>query len=56
MQYVHQLEDGRCFITDQTVMEEPKLIEILRLDEPQNYWRRHEWLDGWVGPYPDEPS
>jgi len=52
-QYVHELQDGRCFITDQTVAEEPVLVKILRLGEPTNYWQRHEVLDGWVGPAPE---
>jgi hypothetical protein len=51
---VHELPDGRPFITDMTVRQEPQLVEILRLDEPSNYWQRHEYLQGWVGAKDDE--
>lgn len=48
---VHQLDDGRCFIADQTVVEVPELNAILA--RMSNYWTRHEWLDGWATPVPD---
>ena len=55
-QFVHQLQDGRFFITDQTVAESPELEKILK--DMGNYWTRHEGnLDGWVSPRPEpEPT
>jgi hypothetical protein len=47
-QYVHQLADGRFFITDMTVRETPELEAIL--GRMSNYWTRHEVLDGWASP------
>ena len=51
-QLVHKLPDGRFFIADQTVCETEGLGRLLA--RMNNYWTRHERLDGWVAPAPEE--
>lgn len=48
---VHQLADGRFFITDTTIREMDGLDALIK--RMSNYWTRHEHLDGWVAPAPD---
>ncbi len=46
------LEDGRQFITDQTVTEQPWVGDFI--GRFSNYWQRHPHLSGWVSPEKEE--
>lgn len=48
--FVQMLPDGRLFISEETVQNEPtgRLAEILT--KLSNYWQRDMWLRGWTSP------
>lgn len=47
---VTTLPDGRLFISEETVQNEPTGRLGWLLDRLSNYWQRDAWLAGWVGP------
>jgi len=47
---VKTLPDGRLFISEETVQNEPTGHLAYLLGRLTNYWQRDEWLAGWVSP------